>query len=72
MSRRPKGSVVVESIKGRLRIRLPLFVPCSRYFSLNLADTPRNRRIAQAKAGQIEADIILERFDATLERYRSP
>jgi integrase len=28
--------------------------------------------VASAKAGEIEADIIMERFDPTLERYKSP
>ncbi|MBE9125608.1 MULTISPECIES: tyrosine-type recombinase/integrase [unclassified Coleofasciculus] len=71
MTRNPKGSVVVETLKGRLRLRLPKFCP-KRYLSLGLADTPRNRKIASLKAAQIEADILYERFDPTLERYRSP
>ena len=71
MSRNPKGSVTVESVRGRLRLRLPRFCP-TRYLSLNLADTARNRKIALAKAGQIESDIVFERFDITLNRYRNP
>ncbi|MEQ8383339.1 MAG: tyrosine-type recombinase/integrase [Coleofasciculus sp. A1-SPW-01] len=69
--RNPKGTVVVEQLKGRLRLRLPRFCP-TRYLSLGLADNARNRKIASAKAGQIEADITMERFDPTLERYKSP
>ncbi|MEQ9355135.1 site-specific integrase [Coleofasciculus chthonoplastes] len=71
MSRRNKGTVAIESVKGRLRLRLPRFCPI-RYLSLNLSDTARNRKIASAKAGQIESDIIFERFDITLNRYRNP
>ena len=51
---------------------MPLYVPCSRYLSLNLADTPENRKVAEAKAGMISADLTFERFDSSLERYRSP
>jgi integrase len=71
MSRRPKGTVAVESVQGRLRLRLPRSCPI-RYLSLNLADTARNRKVASAKAGQIESDIVFERFDTTLNRYRNP
>jgi integrase len=35
-----------------------------------LADSKENRRLAQAKAAQIESDIILERFDQTLQKYK--
>lgn len=69
----PKGSVTVVSLRGRLRLRLPrnVFGGAQRYLSLELADTPNHRKIAKAKAQQIEADIALERFDHTLRRYRS-
>ncbi|MDX2232283.1 MAG: tyrosine-type recombinase/integrase [Leptolyngbyaceae cyanobacterium bins.349] len=74
-SKRPgknsKGSVGVESFQGRLRLRLPreLFNGKQKYLSLGLPDTDINRRIAEAKANLIEADIRLERFDYTLAKY---
>ncbi|NER49432.1 MAG: tyrosine-type recombinase/integrase [Symploca sp. SIO1A3] len=71
MTRNPKGSVVVEGFQGRLRLRLPKFCP-KRYLSLGMPDTKRNRKLAKYKAAQIEADIIFERFDSSLDKYRSP
>lgn len=73
-SKKPKGTVGVESFQDRLRLRLPRQV-CkgrSRYLYLGLADTPKNRKIAQAKAMLIESDIVFERFDPTLDKYRPP
>jgi len=35
-----------------------------------LDDSPENRKLAEAKAKQIEADIACERFDPTLAKYR--
>ena len=70
--KRRKGRVGVSSCKGVLRLSLPRFV-CGgerRYLYLGLQDNPDNRKLAEAKARQIEADIIYERFDPTLERYR--
>lgn len=69
-----KGTVGVENDKGRLRLRLPrhLFGGKQVYLALLLADTKTNRKIAGAKAGAIEADIVFERFDFTLEKYKAP
>jgi integrase len=66
-----KGSVGVESLQGRLRLRLPrqLFAGKQKYLSLGLADTVLNRKAATAKAKLIESDIALERFDLTLAKY---
>lgn len=73
MARKPKGSVGVESFQGRLRLRLPRQVATgNRYLTLGLADTRENRKIALAKAKLIESDIVLERFDASLEKYKPP
>lgn len=60
-------------LRGRLRLRLPrhIYGGAQKYLSLELPDTPQNRKVARAKAMQIEADIALERFDPTLRRYRS-
>ena len=68
-----KGSVTIQSIRGRLRLRLPrhVFGGQQRFLSLYLEDTPENRAIAQHKARQIEQDIAAERFDKSLDRYRS-
>lgn len=73
-SRKGKGTVGVESYQGRLRLRLPrqVFDGKQKYLSLGLSDTDTNRRVAEAKAKTIEADIALERFDYTLEKYGKP
>jgi integrase len=72
--RQPKGSVTVEVFRDRLRLRLPrqIYGGQKKYLSLGLSDTVINRQAALAKAKQIEADIALERFDPTLDKYRSP
>lgn len=74
MPRKPKGSVGIESKDGRLRLRLPrhLFNGKQKYFYLDLTDTPVNRKIAEAKAKAIEHDIVFERFDPTLTKYKAP
>jgi len=64
-----KGTVIVEEFQGRLRLRWR--VNRKRYtFSVGLADTKINRRVAQQKATQIELDIISGHFDPTLKRYK--
>ncbi|KMW70830.1 MAG: tyrosine-type recombinase/integrase [Limnoraphis robusta] len=71
-SKRRKGKVGVSPYNGVLRLSIPRYL-CEgqrRYLYLNLQDTPDNRKFAEAKAKQIEADILYERFDPTLERYR--
>ena len=69
--RAPKGSVGVESFRGRLRLRLPrhLYDGKQKYLSTDLADTDTNRRVVEAKAKLIESDIALERLDYTLVKY---
>ena len=73
-SERRKGRVGVSSCKGVLRLSLPrfLFEGKRKHLYLGLQDNPDNRKLAEAKARQIEADIIYERFDPTLERYSPP
>ncbi|MEP0915344.1 DUF3596 domain-containing protein [Leptolyngbya sp. DQ-M1] len=70
--RSSKGSVGVEPFQNRLRLRLPrqLFDGKQKYLTLGLEDTIANRKIAEAKAKQIESDIVLEKFDYTLDKYR--
>jgi len=60
------------SDKGALRLNLPrfLFGGKQRHIYLRLPDTPENRKLAEAKAMQIESDIKYERFDYSLDRYR--
>ncbi len=72
--RAPKGSVGIESFRGRLRIRLPrhLYDGKQKYLSTDLADTDINRRVVDAKAKLIESDIALERFDYILAKYSKP
>ncbi len=71
-NRQSWGTVTVESYRQRLRLRLPrqVFEGKQKYLALGLADTKINRKIAEAKAHEIESDIVLERFDYTLDKYR--
>nr|WP_072143599.1 DUF3596 domain-containing protein [Pseudanabaena sp. 'Roaring Creek'] len=59
-------------MQGRLRLRLPiqLFEGKQKYLTLGLSDTKINFKIAEAKAQEIQTDIVLERFDYTLDKYR--
>lgn len=69
MTRVSKGSVKVESVRGRLR--LVWSWNHSRYFlSMGLPDTPVNRSAAEFKAKVIERDIANELFDPTLQKYK--
>lgn len=71
-SSRHKGKVGISSCNGVLRLSLPRFLynEKRKYFYPGLQDTLENRKIAEAKAQMIESDIIYERFDYTLEKYR--
>jgi len=64
-----KGSVSVEAIQGRLRLRFR-FNQKQQVITLGLADTPENRKLAEARATQIELDIKAGHFDETLNRYQ--
>lgn len=68
----PKGTVVVSTRRGMLRLQLPRSVCNGRqtYLYLGLPDNPINRQAAEMKAQVIAADIAFDRFDPTLERYR--
>ncbi len=74
LGRAPKGSVGIESFRGRLRIRLPrhLYDGKQKYLSTDLADTDINRKVVEAKAKLMESDIAFERFDYTLVKYGKP
>lgn len=73
MSDKYKGKVGVSVNNGSLRLRLPrgVFGGKQKFISLGLKDTPQNRRIAKAKAQQIESDILFNNFDQSLKRYQS-
>jgi len=73
IKKKGKGSVGVESYRGRLRLRLPRQV-CKgqqRYLSLGLADTILNLKAAEVKARLIELDILTGNFDPSLDKYSS-
>lgn len=71
----PKGTVSVESFRGRLRLRFRF--NGQRYaMTLGIPDTQAYRRIAEARARQIEDDMALQLahggsyFDPSLEKYK--
>lgn len=68
-SKNPKGTVVVISSNDRLQLRFS-YAGRRHYLSLGLTDTPEHRKLAEAKAKLIESDIVYERFDPTLNRYK--
>jgi len=70
-----KGNVTVEPFRGRLRLRFRF--NGQRYsLGLGLPDSRTNRRVAEARARQIEDDMRLQLahggnyFDATLAKYK--
>ncbi|MEH2440502.1 tyrosine-type recombinase/integrase [Nostoc sp.] len=71
-TRSKSGTVGIETKGSKLRLRLPRTVAevNARYISTGLDNTPENRRLAQVKAWEIEADIQHGRLDTTLEKYR--
>lgn len=68
-SKSAKGSVVVLTSHNRLQLRFR-FGGKRHYISLGLSDTAINRKFAELKAAEIEQDILKERFDKTLEKYK--
>ncbi|MDX2232363.1 MAG: DUF3596 domain-containing protein [Leptolyngbyaceae cyanobacterium bins.349] len=67
--RHNKGTVAILVSNNRLQLRFN-YAGKRHYISLGLSDTKVNRRIAEAKAKLIESDIIYERLDLTLEKYK--
>ena len=64
-----KGSVKIENDKGWLRLRFSQ--AGKRYaFALGIPDGKLNRKMAEAKAQQIELDILSGNFDPTLVKYK--
>jgi integrase len=65
-----KGSVVVASDRGWLRLRWRYKGKrCS--VAVGLPDSPANRVVAQGKARHVELEIALGTYDPTLKRYRN-
>ncbi|MDJ0515398.1 MAG: site-specific integrase [Trichodesmium sp. MO_231.B1] len=73
MEKKYRGKVGVSENKGRLRITVPKSVSgkAGTYINLGLsADKAENWKVARAKAGQLESDILYEKVDKTYDRYR--
>lgn len=64
-----KGSVQVKSSNDRLQLVFS-FGGKRHYLSTGYPDTPQYRKLAQMRASEIEKDILYERFDPTLEKYK--
>lgn len=67
--RHNKGTVAIIVSNERLQLRFN-YAGKRHYISLGLSDTVVNRKIAEAKAKLIESDIIYERLDLTLDKYK--
>ena len=59
----------IESFKGNLRLRWS-YQGKRHCLTLGLADSPRNRLIAQMKVDEIEKSIAYGQFDPTLAQYK--
>lgn len=66
------ASVSIQVDKGRLRLGMPSYWYDGKrvYLALRVEDTPANRKVAEAKARQIELDYLTGTFDPTLEKYQ--
>lgn len=69
MTRSAKGTVSIQAIKGNLRLYWR-YQGEKLYLSLGYPDTPKHRAIAKLKANQIQSDLLFERFDPTLAKYK--
>ena len=67
--RNVRRSVSILVSRGWLQLRFS-YGGTRHYLSVGLRDTPANRKIAEAKAKLIESDIVYERFDPTLQKYK--
>ncbi|BAU12902.1 hypothetical protein LEP3755_34350 [Leptolyngbya sp. NIES-3755] len=68
-TRKRNGSVNIQNNGGGLRLRWNY---AGKLYCLTLglkADDSHHRRLAEAKASEIEVDILYERFDPTLVKY---
>lgn len=64
-----KGSVQIKSSNNRIQLVFS-FGGKRHYLSTGYPDTPQYRNLAKMKASEIEKDILYERFDSTLEKYK--
>jgi integrase len=67
--RASKRVATLINTHGRLQLRFS-FGGKRHYLTLGLSDTVVNRRLAELRAAEIEKDILYERFDVTLEKYK--
>lgn len=65
----PKGSVVVQVFRDRLRLCWT-FEGKRLYLYLGLPDSQANRKVAEIRARQIELDITSGNFDRSLAKYK--
>ncbi|WP_414587437.1 tyrosine-type recombinase/integrase [Scytonema sp. PCC 10023] len=64
--------IYTDKRSGKLVLRFRVKGYDKQFFiGTGLTDTPKNRKIARARRDLISSDITLERFDSTLESYRS-
>jgi len=66
----PKGTVVVQVFKDRLRLCWS-YLGKRYYLYIGLPDSKTNRTMAEVKAGAIEGDLATGNFDSTLKKYKS-
>lgn len=66
----PKGTVVVQVFKDRLRLCWS-HLGKRYYLYIGLPDSKLNRTVAEAKARLIEGDLATGNFDTTLKKYKS-
>ena len=64
-----KGSVKIKVSNGWLQLVFS-YGGKRHCLSLGFRDTEVNRKVAEAKAKLIEVDILFERFDLTLAKYK--
>ncbi|MEO1391082.1 MAG: DUF3596 domain-containing protein [Cyanobacteria bacterium J06634_6] len=65
----PRGSVCTKVSNGSLQLVFS-HGGKRRYLSLRLPDSAINRKVAEAKAKLIESDILFDRLDPSLNKYR--
>jgi integrase len=68
-----KNEAQIKVNSGYLRIQLPryFYEGQQKYLSLNLLDTPENQIKAKVILAEIQRDINYDKFDTTLEKYRT-
>ncbi|RCJ21002.1 integrase [Nostoc sp. ATCC 43529] len=64
-----KGSVSIINSNGRLQLRFH-YGGKRHYLSTGLLNTAANWKLAEDKAAEIEKDILYERFDESLAKYK--